>query len=165
MYKSNLAAHHISSLQGGPARAWRLKLIILHRMRKLCTILSMGIGPTSHNMAPLFRHLHLTPRVLACAPARLATGARRVSTRVLGCGQPLASLRQGCRPQYQLCLPECLQPTQVLRKHTGIHCTISWIIFWLDKSKWPLCCSHFCRRDGGFSEHPVGEHIHPACLH
>lgn len=85
-------------------------------MRTHCTILSMETTLTSQDMAPLFRHLHLTAPVLACAPARLATGARTVSTRKLGCGQPLASLHLGCPPQYRLYLLECPHPTQVLRK-------------------------------------------------
>lgn len=115
-YNSTVTDQYLSSRQGGPARAWLLNLTIHHPMRMHCTILSMETTPTSHNMAPLFNRLHLTAPVLACAPACLATGARRVSTHRLGCGQPLASLRLGCPPQYQLCLPECLRPTQVLRK-------------------------------------------------
>lgn len=84
-------------------------------MRMHCTIQSMETTPSCQNKAPLFHRLHLTAPVLACAPACPATGARRVSFRRLGCGQPPASLSLGCPPQYRLCLLECLHPTQVLR--------------------------------------------------
>lgn len=138
-------------------------------MTTQCTILSMETTPTSQDMAPLFHHLHLTAPVLACAPACLATGARRVSTRKLGCGQPLASLHPGCPPQYRLCLLDSLHPTQVLKKlyRTLVNHILHYIHISskCDKYKLPLCYSQFCRRHGGFSEHPVGEHIYSACLH
>lgn len=109
------ADQHLPSCQGGPARAWILKLIIHLPMRMHCTIQSMETTPSCQNKAPLFHRLHLTAPVLACAPACLATGARRVSIRRLGCGQHPASLRLGCQPQYRLCLLECLHPAQVVR--------------------------------------------------
>lgn len=76
-------------------------------MRKHCIILSVITSPTSHSMALLFPHLHLTVPVLA-------TGAKGVSTRRSACVKALAFLHLGCPPQYRLCLLDCLTPTQVL---------------------------------------------------